>query len=75
MGDAEPHGALSTRRVEDIPYLTAATGSAADRRCVKEALDTTGGNKAPAVRRLGISRPALYRLIEKDEDAEAGPVL
>jgi DNA-binding NtrC family response regulator len=32
---------------------------------VREALDTTGGNKSLAARRLGISRRALYRLIEK----------
>jgi transcriptional regulator of acetoin/glycerol metabolism len=32
---------------------------------VTAALDTTGGNKSLAARRLGISRRALYRLIDK----------
>lgn len=32
---------------------------------VREALDGTGGNKSLAARRLGISRRALYRLIDK----------
>ncbi len=32
---------------------------------VAAALDTTGGNKSLAARRLGISRRALYRLIDK----------
>jgi DNA-binding NtrC family response regulator len=32
---------------------------------VREALDSTGGNKSLAARRLGISRRALYRLIDK----------
>lgn len=32
---------------------------------VREALDSTGGNKSLAARRLGVSRRALYRLIDK----------
>ena len=32
---------------------------------VRAALDSTGGNKSLAARRLGISRRALYRLIDK----------
>lgn len=32
---------------------------------VRQALDSTGGNKSLAARRLGISRRALYRLIDK----------
>ncbi len=32
---------------------------------VRSALDSTGGNKSLAARRLGISRRALYRLIDK----------
>ena len=32
---------------------------------VRNALDTTGGNKSLAARRLGISRRALYRLLDK----------
>ena len=37
---------------------------------VREALDTTGGNKSLAAQRLGISRRALYRLIDKYGDVE-----
>jgi DNA-binding NtrC family response regulator len=40
---------------------------------VREALDSTGGNKSLAAQRLGISRRALYRLIDKY--ALAGPGL
>ncbi|MCC7243365.1 MAG: sigma-54-dependent Fis family transcriptional regulator [Acidobacteria bacterium] len=39
---------------------------------VREALDDTGGNKSLAARRLGVSRRALYRLLEKYEDANPG---
>ncbi|MDH4065547.1 MAG: sigma-54 dependent transcriptional regulator [Acidobacteriota bacterium] len=39
---------------------------------VREALDDTGGNKSLAARRLGVSRRALYRLLEKYE--ETSPV-
>jgi two-component system response regulator HydG len=35
---------------------------------VRDALDTTGGNKSLAAQRLGISRRALYRLIDKYGD-------
>ena len=38
---------------------------------VRAALDTTGGNKSLAARRLGISRRALYRLIDKYGDLAA----
>ena len=37
---------------------------------VRAALDGTGGNKSLAARRLGISRRALYRLIDKYGDLE-----
>jgi two-component system response regulator HydG len=40
---------------------------------VRDALDTTGGNKSLAARRLGISRRALYRLIDKYADAVSTP--
>lgn len=40
---------------------------------VRAALDSTGGNKSLAARRLGISRRALYRLIDKYTPALAGP--
>lgn len=36
---------------------------------VRAALDSTGGNKSLAARRLGISRRALYRLIDKYDHA------
>lgn len=39
---------------------------------VQAALDGTGGNKSLAARRLGISRRALYRLIDKYAGATAG---
>jgi len=38
---------------------------------MRAALDTTGGNKSLAARRLGISRRALYRLIDKYSDLGA----
>jgi two-component system response regulator HydG len=38
---------------------------------VRAALDSTGGNKSLAARRLGISRRALYRLIDKYAPAVA----
>ena len=37
---------------------------------VRAALDGTGGNKSLAARRLGISRRALYRLLDKYRDVE-----
>ena len=37
---------------------------------LRAALDSTGGNKSLAARRLGISRRALYRLIDKYGDLE-----
>jgi two-component system response regulator HydG len=40
-------------------------GPPPDRNEVRTALDLTGGNKSLAARRLGISRRALYRLIDK----------
>jgi len=40
-------------------------------RAVRDALDHTGGNKSLAARKLGVSRRALYRLIEKYEETPA----
>jgi DNA-binding NtrC family response regulator len=40
-------------------------GPPPDRAEMQAALDSTGGNKSLAARRLGISRRALYRLIDK----------
>ncbi|MCC7123917.1 MAG: sigma-54-dependent Fis family transcriptional regulator [Acidobacteria bacterium] len=48
------------------PQLPAPTETA-----LREALDETGGNKSLAARKLGVSRRALYRLIEKYEEAPA----
>lgn len=45
---------------DDDPALSPPTAAE-----VATALDTTGGNKSLAARRLGISRRALYRLIDK----------
>ena len=54
---------LTTRAqaiVEDEP-----SGPLPTPEAVHEALDSTGGNKSLAARRLGISRRALYRLLDK----------
>jgi two-component system response regulator HydG len=40
---------------------------------VSAALDSTGGNKSLAARRLGISRRALYRLIDKYQASPESP--
>ena len=40
---------------------------------VRAALDSAGGNKSLAARRLGISRRALYRLIDKYGELVASP--
>jgi DNA-binding NtrC family response regulator len=51
---------LASLNVEDEP-----AGPPPSQAAVQMALDDTGGNKALAARRLGISRRALYRLIDK----------
>jgi DNA-binding NtrC family response regulator len=38
---------------------------------VRDALDETSGNKSLAARKLGVSRRALYRLIEKFDEPGA----
>jgi two-component system response regulator HydG len=40
-------------------------------RAVRDALDETSGNKSLAARKLGVSRRALYRLIEKFDESGA----
>jgi transcriptional regulator with GAF, ATPase, and Fis domain len=51
---------LASLGVEDEP-----AGPPPSQAAMQMALDDTGGNKALAARRLGISRRALYRLIDK----------
>jgi DNA-binding NtrC family response regulator len=51
---------LATAGVDDDPG-----GPPPSREAMQIALDDTGGNKSLAARRLGISRRALYRLIDK----------
>jgi two-component system response regulator HydG len=58
------------RSLSERPVLAAAAqeeevGPPPDRQQVQAALDSTAGNKSLAARRLGISRRALYRLIDK----------
>lgn len=56
---------LSERRVM-VPVIDAQpAGPPPTAYEVRLALDNTGGNKSLAARRLGISRRALYRLIDK----------
>ena len=63
LTEADLAKSLTTRPaaiVEDEP-----TGPLPTPEAVHEALDSTGGNKSLAARRLGISRRALYRLLDK----------
>jgi transcriptional regulator with GAF, ATPase, and Fis domain len=59
------------RSLSERPILAGAaqedegSGTPPDRNQVQAALDSSGGNKSLAARRLGISRRALYRLIDK----------
>ena len=59
-----------SRSLKERPVAAAATdddacGPPPGRDEVRTALEATGGNKSLAARRLGISRRALYRLIDK----------
>ena len=56
----EPPLALAGAVLDDEP-----AGPPPSREEVRTALDETGGNKSLAAQRLGISRRALYRLIDK----------
>ncbi|HWI16628.1 MAG TPA: sigma-54 dependent transcriptional regulator [Vicinamibacterales bacterium] len=57
---------LVERRVPvETPVDDEPAGPPPSAEAVREALDATGGNKSLAARRLGISRRALYRLIDK----------
>lgn len=53
------------RRAIAPPVAEEPTGPPPTAEEVRAALDSTGGNKSLAARRLGISRRALYRLIDK----------
>jgi two-component system response regulator HydG len=54
---SERHGAVASDDESSGPPPTADV--------IRKALDSTGGNKSLAARRLGISRRALYRLLDK----------
>jgi len=56
---------LSERPAASAPIEDEPSGPPPTAEAVQAALDGTGGNKSLAARRLGISRRALYRLIDK----------
>jgi len=56
---------LSERPAAPAPVEDEPSGPPPTADAVQAALDGTGGNKSLAARRLGISRRALYRLIDK----------
>jgi two-component system response regulator HydG len=56
---------LGDRRLAPAPSEEEPAGPPPTSDAVQAALDGTGGNKSLAARRLGISRRALYRLIDK----------
>ncbi len=60
--------AVVTPAIEDEPSGPPPTADA-----VRDSLDESGGNKSLAARRLGISRRALYRLIDKYGDLATTP--
>lgn len=60
-----------TDRPRTAPAEEPAPGPPPSPEQVREALDSTGGNKSLAAQRLGISRRALYRLIDKYQPLEA----
>ncbi len=67
-----PRATLSTRRAATAePEDT--QGPPPTERELREALEETGGNKSLAAKRLRISRRALYRLIEKYDEASPAP--
>ncbi len=56
---------LSERPSASVPVDDEPAGAPPTADAVREALEGTAGNKSLAARRLGISRRALYRLIDK----------
>jgi two-component system response regulator HydG len=63
---------LSERPPQAAPAEDEPAGPPPSAGEVQSALDGTGGNKSLAARRLGISRRALYRLIDKYASPVAG---
>jgi DNA-binding NtrC family response regulator len=65
LTEADLSRSLKERPAADAVASDEPGGPPPDRDEVRAALDVTGGNKSLAARRLGISRRALYRLIDK----------
>jgi two-component system response regulator HydG len=65
LTEADLSRSLTERPAADAAADEEPGGPPPDRDEVRTALDLTGGNKSLAARRLGISRRALYRLIDK----------
>jgi len=65
LTEADLSRSLKERPATDPVADDEPAGPPPDRDEVRAALDVTGGNKSLAARRLGISRRALYRLIDK----------
>lgn len=65
IGEAELHKAISSGPIMHISAANQATIGGHERAMIQEALAACGGNITQAATRLGISRQALYRRIEK----------
>jgi DNA-binding NtrC family response regulator len=77
LTDRDVHRALQ-ERPRQAPRTAAMLSDAVPgppptERAVRDALDATSGNKSLAARKLGVSRRALYRLIEKFDEPGAAP--
>ena len=80
LTERDVHRALQERPRPPVPQAPRAVAMLSDvisgppptERAVRDALDETSGNKSLAARKLGVSRRALYRLIEKFDEAGAG---
>ena len=79
LTERDVHRALQERPRPSAPPAPRAAAMLSDEisgpppteRAVRDALDETSGNKSLAARKLGVSRRALYRLIEKFDEAGA----
>ncbi len=79
LTERDVHRALQERPRPPVPQAPRAVAMLSDvisgppptERAVRDALDETSGNKSLAARKLGVSRRALYRLIEKFDEAGA----